>query len=108
MQIAQYNENERIQKIKVTNKATHRASLNTVEQSGDENDSLTTTVTAKPNKTIRENHLFTKIEDSNSATREQVASLEQTVQCLHMKDKTLKSIRPKLQQMLLRGPRENV
>lgn len=85
MQIAQHNENERLQKSKVTSKATHRASLNTVEQSGDENDSLMTPVTAKPNKPIRENPLFTKIEESNLAIREltgQVASLVQTVQCL--------------------------
>ncbi|KAK0150696.1 hypothetical protein N1851_008208 [Merluccius polli] len=47
MQITQHNESERAQ-----NKATHRASLSTVEQSGDENDSFTTTATAKPNKPI--------------------------------------------------------
>ena len=84
MQIAQHNESERAQKIKITNKATHRASLSTVEQSGDENDSFTTTATAKPNKPIRENPLFAKIEESNTAIRElagQVASLVQTVQC---------------------------
>ncbi len=83
MQIAQHNENERVQKIKVTNKATHRASLSTVEQGGDENDSFTTTVSAKANKPVRENPLFAKIEASNTAIREltgQVASLVQTVQ----------------------------
>lgn len=83
MQIAQHNEGERVQKIKVTNKATHRASLSTVGQSGDDNDSFTT-VTAKPNKPSRENPLFAKIEESNTAIREltgQVASLVQTVQC---------------------------
>lgn len=78
MQIAQYNENERAQKIKATNKVTHRASLSTVEGSGDESDPLTTAVAAKPKKPIRENPLFTKIEESNTAIREltgQVASL---------------------------------
>lgn len=47
-------ENERIQKMKVVNKVTHRTSLNTVGQDGEENDSVTTTVTAKPNKPTRE------------------------------------------------------
>lgn len=83
MQIAQYNENERAQKVKTTSKATHRASLSAVERSGDENDPVTTTVTAKPNKPIKENSLFVKMEESNLAIREltgQVASLMQTVQ----------------------------
>ena len=83
MQVAQYNENERAQKIKATNKATHRASLNSVERSGDENDFLTTPVLAKPSKPTKENPLFAKMEESNTAIRElagQVASLVQTVQ----------------------------
>ena len=66
MQIAQYNENERAQKVKATNKVTHRASLSTVERGGDENDPETTTVSAKPNKPIKENSLFVKMEESNS------------------------------------------
>lgn len=83
MQIAQYNENERAQKIKGTNKVTHRASLSTVERDDDENDQLEITVAAKPTKPIKENPLFTKMEESNTAIREltgQVASLVQTVQ----------------------------
>lgn len=83
MQIAQYSENERAQKIKATTKATHRASLSTVERSGDENDPSTTPVSAKPNKQSKDNPLFTKMEESNTAIREltgQVASLVQTVQ----------------------------
>lgn len=83
MQVAQYNENERAQKVKVTNKATHRASLNSVERGEDENDPLTTTVPVKPNKSTKENPLFKKMEESNTAIREltgQVASLVQTVQ----------------------------
>lgn len=50
MQIVLYSENERAQKIETTTKATHRASLSTVERSGDENDPLTTTVSAKPDR----------------------------------------------------------
>lgn len=83
MQIAQFYENERAQKIKATNKATHKASLSTVERSEDENDPLTTPVSAKANKPIKDNSLFTKMEESNTAIREltgQVASLVQTVQ----------------------------
>lgn len=52
-------------------------------QGGDENDSFTTTVTAKPSEPIRENPLLAKIEESKTAIREltdQVASLVQTVQ----------------------------
>lgn len=82
MQIAQYKENERAQKIKASNKATHRANLSTVEMSSEDSDLLTTTVAAKPNKPIKENSLFTKIEESNTAIRKligQVASLVQTV-----------------------------
>lgn len=83
MQTAQYNENERAQKIKGAVKATHRASLNSVEKNGDGTDTLSTTIPAKPSKQTKENPLFTKIEESNTAIREltgQVASLVQTVQ----------------------------
>lgn len=83
MQIAQYNENERAQKIKASNKVTHRANLSTVEMSSGDSNPVTTTVAAKPNKPIKENPLFTKIEESNTAIREltgQVALLVQTVQ----------------------------
>ncbi|KAI3368600.1 hypothetical protein L3Q82_025603, partial [Scortum barcoo] len=62
--------NERVQKIKTSKKITYRASLSTVEGSGDENDPLTTTVAAKPNKPIKENPLFAKLEESNTAIRE--------------------------------------
>ncbi len=84
MQISQYNENERAQKIKASDKATHRESLNSAERSGDKNDPLTAIVSAKPTKPTKENPLFTKIEESNTAIREltgQVASIVQTVQC---------------------------
>ena len=81
MQIAQYNDNERAQKIKASNKVTRRANLSTVEMSSEDSDPLSTTAVAKPNKPIKENSLFTKMEESNTAIREltgQVESLLQT------------------------------
>lgn len=83
MQIAQHNESERAQKIKITNKTSYRAGLNLVEQSEGENNPPTIPAQPKPGKSVKENSLFTKIEESNIAIRElsgQVASLLHTVQ----------------------------
>lgn len=83
MQIAQYNEIERAHKIKATNKLTHRASVKLVGTSEDETTPLTFAPSAKPNKLTKENPLFTKIEESNTAIREltgQVALLVQSAQ----------------------------
>ena len=104
MQIAQYNDNERAQKIKASNKVTRRANLSTVEMSSEDSDPLSTTAVAKPNKPIKENSLFTKMEESNTAIREltgQVASLLQT-------EKLLMMTKPKLQLMPLKGQGDNV
>lgn len=79
MLIAQHNENERAQKIKATNKVTHKACLKVVEASEEETNRLTTSPSAKPTK---ENPLFTKLEESNTAIREltgQAALLVQSV-----------------------------
>ncbi|KAI3374141.1 hypothetical protein L3Q82_005996 [Scortum barcoo] len=91
MQIAQYNENERVQKIKTSKKITYRANLSTVEGSGDENDPLTTTVAAKPNKPIKENPLFAKLEESNTAIRELTGQL--SVQHHHVPSKLVTKLR---------------
>lgn len=66
MQIAQYNENEMVHMIKTSKKCSHWATLSLVEDSGDDNDPLTTTVAAKPNKPIKENPLFASWKSSNS------------------------------------------
>lgn len=82
MQTAQYNESERALKTKA-NKSTFRAGLNVVEQTDTVNDSCISQPVAKPNKPAKDNSLFSKLEESNSAIREltgQVASLVQTVQ----------------------------
>lgn len=84
MQIAQYNESERVQKIKTTHRSTLRKGLNVIEQDGDLNDTCITPAPAKPSKPVKENSLFSKIEAINTVIREltgQVASLVQTVQC---------------------------
>lgn len=81
MQIAQHNENERAQKIKATNKVIHKARLTVVEASEEDTNHLTTSPSAKPTKPFKENPLFTKLEESNTAIREltgQVALLVQS------------------------------
>lgn len=81
MQIAQHNENERAQKIKATNKVIHKARLKVVEASEEDTNHLTTSPSAKPTKPTKENPLFTKLEESNTAIREltgQVALLVQS------------------------------
>lgn len=55
MHITQYNEIERAQMIKATNKLTHRASVKLVETNEDETTPLTTPPSAKPNKLAKEN-----------------------------------------------------
>lgn len=79
MQIAQYNEGERAQKIKATNKLTHRASVKLVETSEDGSTPLTTPPSAKPNKLTKENPLFTKIEESNNQGAHRPSSIAGTI-----------------------------
>ena len=82
MQIAEYNESERALKTKA-NRSTLRAGLNVVEQAEALNDPCISQPVAKPNKPTKDNSLFTKIEESNTAIRELtglVALLVQTVQ----------------------------
>lgn len=82
MQSAQYSESERALKTKA-NKSTSRAGLNVVEQFETQDDPCVSQPVAKQNKPAKDNSLFSKIEESNTAIREltgQVASLVQTVQ----------------------------
>lgn len=81
MQIAQHDENERAQKIKATNKVIHKSHLKVVAASEEGANYLTTSSSDKPIKPTKENPLFTKIEESNTAIREltgQVALLVQS------------------------------
>lgn len=81
MQTAQYNESERALKAKAHR--SFRTGLNVVEQNVALTDPRTNQPDTKPAKTLKDNSLFAKIEESNSAIREltgQVASLVQTVQ----------------------------
>ncbi|MEQ2166976.1 hypothetical protein GOODEAATRI_034040 [Goodea atripinnis] len=62
MQTAQYNERERALKIKL-NRPTLRAALN-VEESETPNDSCIIQPLAKSNKLVKDNSLYSKIEES--------------------------------------------
>lgn len=82
MQIAQYNESERAIKTK-SNRPTLRAGLHVVEQNEIPNDPCMSQPVIKSSKPVKDNSLYSKIEESNTAIREltgQVASLVQTVQ----------------------------
>ncbi|MEQ2163820.1 hypothetical protein GOODEAATRI_034390 [Goodea atripinnis] len=67
MQIAQYNESERALKTKL-NRPTLRAALNVVEESETPNDSCIIQPLAKSNKLVKDNSLYSKIEESNQGT----------------------------------------
>lgn len=105
MQIAQHNENERAQKIKATNKVIHKARLKVVEASEEEANHLSASSSAKPTKPTKENPLFTKLEESNTAIRELTGQVALLVQSSQYERKTTDGHPPKQAPNVFKRPK---